>query len=176
MRRSSDTYSAIPSASHAGVRPEVTPASAAWVSSWVTTRCCPSASSVLNGGHTTTRRWETTELTRWAEPVSCTSASEIAASDSTPRMRSVSDRAACDAARDDHEVAVAQPRLLEHLAHARVAALERVEQRAELELERREHDEVLRAPGLHAPELPRMALARARLADHAPAGAGAARA
>ena len=77
----------MPSSSHAGVRPEVTPASPAWVSSWVTTRMRPSASSVLNGGHTTSSRCEATSVTRCAGPASRTWESEIAARPSTPLMR-----------------------------------------------------------------------------------------
>ena len=84
----------MPSSSQAGVRPEVTPASPAWVSSWVTTRTRPSGSSVLKGGHTTTSRCEGTSVTRCAGPDSRTSESEIAARPPTPLMRSVSARAA----------------------------------------------------------------------------------
>ena len=125
----------MPSSSHAGVRPEVTPASPAWVSSWVTTRMRPSASSALNGGHTTTSRCEGTSVTRRAGPDSRTSESEIAARPPTPLMRSVSARAAPRLARHDDEVALAQPRPPQHVAHARVAGLERVDQPAAVDLE-----------------------------------------
>jgi hypothetical protein len=75
------------------VRPDVEPVSAACVSSWVTTRPRPSASSDENGGQTTTSRSETTRVVRSAGPSWMTLASERAASVSTPRIAVVSARA-----------------------------------------------------------------------------------
>ena len=76
-------------------------------------RRCPSASSARTRGQTTTSRCETTAVTAAPRRPRRTSASEIAASDSTPWMLAVSARAAWVSPADDHEVAAAQARLLE---------------------------------------------------------------
>ena len=70
----------MPSTSHDGVRPEVAPASAAWVSSWATTRRRSSSRARRTRGQTTSSRCETTLVTRCAGPSSWTAVSAIAAS------------------------------------------------------------------------------------------------
>ena len=174
-RRSPDTYSATPSVSHAGVRPDVEPASAACVSSWVTTRRRPSESSVENG-------WPDDDEPQRAHvrgPRGRAALDDARVGERGERLHAADrDRQRArllGAGGDHHEVAPAQPAAREQLAHRRVAVLERDDQLVDRHLGRRQHHEVLGPALAERVDLPRRQPAAAAHRRHPPAVAGATR-